>query len=190
MTIIKNIHEIRSHYNNTAKTKKQTTLTEDTDDASLLWRCANQSLFADIIVALTTPMGLIRPQMEAGTTVEDIAFELNFGNDNNNKSAPPHVQAECFLNVSIPDIIDDYNINPKKRDTENDRLSLMRIQLKVYFCPSELEFRAEVEQVVPYSKLSESQLHRAATELSLVPPPPSEEDDDYDDEEETGATVS
>jgi len=166
-TITKELRRIKKY---TIYTEDHTKLTDpsdilkyqkenNTETNDLLWRCSNQSLLADVIASLTSPTGLIRPQMGAGTTVNDLSLEINFSrsstddnNDDNNKNnkASPYVRVECSLNVSIPD------------NNNNNRIDLACIHVFVYFCPSRQDLKVQVQNITSYPLLKEEEIDRAA----------------------------
>jgi len=113
----------------------------------LLWRCSNQSILGDVVAALTSSNGLIRPQMEAGTCVDYISLVVDFRNKE------PFVRVECFMNVSIP------------CNTEI-RLALAGVLVMVYFCPGQQKFLGQVTRVFPCPSLTENQVNAAAESLS------------------------
>eukprot|EP00526_Cylindrotheca_closterium_P017611 CAMPEP_0113615270 /NCGR_PEP_ID=MMETSP0017_2-20120614/7613_1 /TAXON_ID=2856 /ORGANISM="Cylindrotheca closterium" /LENGTH=292 /DNA_ID=CAMNT_0000524499 /DNA_START=110 /DNA_END=988 /DNA_ORIENTATION=- /assembly_acc=CAM_ASM_000147 len=117
----------------------------------LLYRASNQTIFADIIVALTSFDGLIRPQLSAGTFVDDSTLVLDLS------SAEPHVRGECFLNVSLP-------------DGHNGQLSLAGALVEVCLCPSRNEFQAKVLYLSPCGEepLTEQQVKDAAKSMAEI----------------------
>ncbi|CAJ1959856.1 unnamed protein product [Cylindrotheca closterium] len=117
----------------------------------LLYRASNQTIFADIIVALTSFNGLIRPQLSAGTFVNDSSLILDLS------SSQPHVRGECFLNVSIP-------------DGHNSQLSLAGALIEVCLCPARNEFQAKVLYLSPCGEepLAEQQVKDAAKSLAEI----------------------
>jgi hypothetical protein len=125
--------------------------TELSEKHELLYRASNQSIFADVIVALTSFNGLIRPQLSAGTFVNDSSLILDLS------SSQPHVRAECFLNVSIP-------------DGRNDQLSMAGALVEVCLCPSRKEFKAKVLYLSPCGEepLSEQQIKDAAKSMAEI----------------------
>jgi len=127
---------------------------ENAERNDLLWRCSNQSLLADVIAALTSPTGLIRPQMGAGTHVDDLSLEINFNSDDNKA---PHVHAKCSLRVLIPDNND---------DDRRGCLSLAGIQVSIYFCPCRQDLKVQVNNISPYPVLKEREIDRAAEFLA------------------------
>mmetsp|Transcript_110457 Transcript_110457/g.165304 ORF Transcript_110457/g.165304 Transcript_110457/m.165304 type:complete len:331 (-) Transcript_110457:88-1080(-) len=120
---------------------------DSADSNEILWRAANQSLLGDIIVALTSRTGLIRPQLEAATFVNDLTMVLDFARDQ------PFAQAECFMNLSIP-------------GSEGERLSLAGVLVNVYFCPESEKFKARISHVFPSATLCAAQVNGAARSLS------------------------
>jgi len=117
----------------------------------LLYRASNQTLFADVVVALTSFNGLIRPQLSAGTFVNDSSLILDLS------SEEPHVRGECFLNVSIP-------------DGHNGQLSLAGALIQVCFCPSRNEFQAKILYLSPCGEepLTEQQVKDAAKSMAEI----------------------
>jgi hypothetical protein len=116
------------------------------DNNEILWRAANQSLLGDIIVALTSTTGMIRPQLEAATFVNDLTMVLDFATDE------PFAQAECFMNLSIP-------------GSEGERLSLAGVLVNVHFCPDSEKFKARISHVFPSATLCAAQVNGAARSL-------------------------
>lgn len=125
--------------------------TEQSHEHELLYRASNQSIFADVIVALTSFDGLIRPQLSAGTFVNDSSLILDLS------SSEPHVRGECFLNVSIP-------------DGHSDQLSMAGALVEVCLCPSRNEFKAKVLYLSPCGDelLSEQQVRDAAKSMAEI----------------------
>ena len=99
----------------------------------VLWRAANQSLFADVICCLTSATGLIRPQLSSATFVDDCSVVIDLADE------LPHVRGECYLNVSIPSTTDD----------DEGRLSMAGVLVSVYFCPALSDLRARVLHISP-----------------------------------------
>lgn len=138
-TLNKEIHRIKNYtiYTHDEKFKKITDLSEiltyytenfkDNDNDDLLWRCANQSLMADIVTSLTT-MGFIRPEMGAGMSMEELTLELDFRNNGGGT-----VRGKCFLNVTMLPI----------------QRPLIGIILEVYLCPSRKIFQAQIKSITP-----------------------------------------
>jgi len=124
---------------------------ELSQEHELLYRASNQSIFADVIVALTSFNGLIRPQLSAGTFVNDSSLILDLS------SSQPHVRGECFLNVSIP-------------DGHNGQLSMAGALVEVCLCPSRKEFKAKVLYLSPCGDelLSEEQVRDAARSMAEI----------------------
>ncbi|KAL3928989.1 MAG: hypothetical protein SGBAC_012405 [Bacillariaceae sp.] len=126
--------------------------TELSQQHELLYRASNQTIFADVIVALTSFNGLIRPQLSAGTFVNDSSLILDLSN-----REEPHVRGECFLNVSIP-------------DGHNGQLSLAGALIQVCLCPSRNEFQAKVLYLSPCGgeALTERQVKDAAKSMAEI----------------------
>eukprot|EP00548_Thalassiothrix_antarctica_P007875 CAMPEP_0194137752 /NCGR_PEP_ID=MMETSP0152-20130528/7595_1 /TAXON_ID=1049557 /ORGANISM="Thalassiothrix antarctica, Strain L6-D1" /LENGTH=596 /DNA_ID=CAMNT_0038834895 /DNA_START=93 /DNA_END=1883 /DNA_ORIENTATION=+ len=110
-------------------------------DDDLLWRCSNQSLLADILTALTT-IGFVRPEMGAGTTMEELSFVLDFRDGS--------VRGKCFINVSMASI----------------SRPLVGMFLDIYFCPARQIFEAQIESIISYDALTEEEINQAAIFLS------------------------
>jgi len=113
----------------------------------ILWRCSNQSLLADVVAALTSETGLIRPQMQAAMSIDDFSLTLNFSDN------MPNVYAECYLNVSVPG------------SSDNERVPLTGALVTVWFCPGREEFRANVSCIFPCPRLTERDVDNAARSL-------------------------
>jgi len=124
---------------------------ELSEQHELLYRASNQSIFADVIVALTSFNGLIRPQLSAGTFVNDSSLILDLS------SSEPHVRGECFLNVSIP-------------DGHSGQLSMAGALVEVCLCPARKEFTAKVLYLSPCGEepLSEQQVKDAAKSMAEI----------------------
>jgi len=114
---------------------------------SLLYRAANQSIFADAIVALTSFDGLVRPQLNTGTFVDKCSITIDL------HKKDPHVRATCFVNVSIPDY-------------EGNRLSMASVLVSIYFCPSKQELRSGILHLLPLPELKDEQVFGAARSLA------------------------
>jgi hypothetical protein len=111
----------------------------------MLYRAANQTLFADTILALTSFDGLIRPQLCAGTFVDDCSLNIDL--------KQKVVHGELFLNISIPDGI-------------NGRLNMTGAIADVYFCPSTNELQRRIHFLCPCQELTEIQVTNAAKALA------------------------
>mmetsp|Transcript_61818 Transcript_61818/g.85996 ORF Transcript_61818/g.85996 Transcript_61818/m.85996 type:complete len:273 (-) Transcript_61818:10-828(-) len=118
------------------------------DENELIWRSANQSILGDILVALTSQDGLIRPQYEASTTVSNVTLVLDFHRES------PTARAKCLLNLSIP-------------SCDGERLSLVKFIVEVYFCPKQNNFRAIVSHMFPNKRLTDIEVNNAAKSLIL-----------------------
>mmetsp|Transcript_13623 Transcript_13623/g.20740 ORF Transcript_13623/g.20740 Transcript_13623/m.20740 type:complete len:214 (-) Transcript_13623:133-774(-) len=112
----------------------------------LLWRSANQSILGDVISAMTSPKGLVRPQLKAATFVKDVSVTMDF------KCIDPHVRVECFLNISLP-------------DSKGQSLLLAGALVMAYFCPSRNKFNAGVTKVFPCKSLTQEEVDRAAASI-------------------------
>jgi len=119
----------------------------DDSKNELLYRASNQTIFADVITKLTSFDGLVQPQLSAGTFVNDSSLILDLSCDE------PHLRAECFLNVSIP-------------DGHDDRLSLAGALIEVCLCPARQEFSAKVLYLSPCHDLSDQQVKDAAKSMA------------------------
>lgn len=126
------------------------TADQESNDNDLLWRCSNQSILGDVIAALMSQEGLIRPQVQAGTCTDDVSMVIDFG------CAEPYLRAECFLNVSIPD-----------NSLHGESCRLAGALVTAYFCPSRQEFHARVTQIFPCKAMTENQLNRIVKEIAL-----------------------
>lgn len=120
---------------------------EEKEAHSLLYRAANQSIFADVIVALTSFDGLVRAQLNAGTFVDKCSITIDLCNKD------PHVRATCFINISIP-------------DSEGNRLSMASVFVSVYFCPSNQQLRSGILHLLPLPELKDEQVFGAARSLA------------------------
>ncbi len=117
------------------------------DQHDILWRAANQSIFGDVITSLTCEIGLVRPQMNTATFVDDISVTIDMGRD------APHITAECFVNVTIP-------------SWEGERLQLAGVLVSVFFCPMTSKIEARVLHISPSRALTDEELESAADNLS------------------------
>jgi len=125
----------------------------ENNNDDLLWRCSNQSLLADVIAALTSIEGLIRPQLYAAVAVDYISIVMNF--------KTKRIHAECFLKVSIP----------CNGGEEDDRISLAGALVTVKFCPNENEFSANVDRIITCDELTSTEVDnatKAILELSII----------------------
>ena len=153
-----------------------TTTAAGTQNQNLLWRAANQSMLGDVICCLTSPTGLIRPQINGGTFVNDCSITIDMSTVDQ-----PFVQAECFLNVSIPTTTNTSSGTTSSRatsttsgDGERDgmservgeedegRQSIAGAVISVYFCPGKRSFKAKVWHVSYGERLTENELGDAA----------------------------
>eukprot|EP00934_Nitzschia_sp_Nitz4_P007657 Nitzschia sp. Nitz4//scaffold26_size159584//67014//68099//NITZ4_002488-RA/size159584-processed-gene-0.71-mRNA-1//-1//CDS//3329545073//7647//frame0 len=114
--------------------------------SDILWRAANQSILGDVLTCLTTPTALVRPQFLTATFIDDITMTVDFGRN------APHVTAECYSTLSIP-------------DGEGNRLVLAGVLLAVYYCPSLDRMEARVIHISPADPLTPAQLETAVDSL-------------------------
>jgi hypothetical protein len=121
--------------------------TTSRQDYELLFRAANQTIFGDRIVALTSFDGLIRPQLCAGTFVDDCTIEISLEGDK------PKIRAECFLNISIPNGAD-------------GRLSMAGAIVEIYFCPSTRVLSGAIPFLSLCACLTDQQVNDAAKSLA------------------------
>lgn len=122
--------------------------TEEEDKKhSLVYRAANQSIFADVIVALTCSDGLVRPQLHAGTFVDKCSITIDLSKED------PHVRATCFVNVSIP-------------DAEGHRLSMASVLVSIFYCPSKEQLRSGIMHLLPHKRLTNDEVAGAAHSLA------------------------
>lgn len=113
----------------------------------IVYRAANQAIFADMITSLTSFNGLIRPQLSAGTFIDDPSIVVDLASDH------PHIRAECFLNISIPDGI-------------NGKLSMAGAIAEICFCPSRKELKAGILYLTPCCELTDHEVAYAAKSLA------------------------
>jgi len=126
--------------------EKEETVAEE-EKHSLLYRAANQSIFADVIVALTCSDGLVRPQLHAGTFVDKCSITIDLSKED------PHVRATCFVNVSIP-------------DAEGQRLSMASVLVSIFYCPSKEQLRSGIMHLLPHKALTDEEVLGAAKSLA------------------------
>jgi len=107
----------------------------------LLWRCSNQSFLADILTVLTT-IEFVRPEMGAGTNIEELSFVLDFRDGS--------VRGKYFINVLMASI-------PRP---------LVGMFLNIYFCPARQIFEAQIERIISYDALTEEEINQATIFLS------------------------
>jgi hypothetical protein len=119
---------------------------DDHHQYDILWRAANQSIFGDVISTLTCDTGLVRPQFNTASFVDDVSVTLDLGRDN------PHITAECFVNVTIPGF-------------EGERLGLAGALVGVYFCPASSKMEARVIHISPIGAVTDEELEGAADNL-------------------------
>ncbi|CAJ1959842.1 unnamed protein product [Cylindrotheca closterium] len=120
---------------------------EEKESHSILYRAANQSIFADVIVALTCSDGLVRPQLHAGTFVDKCSLTIDLSKKD------PHVRATCFVNVSIP-------------DAEGHRLSMASVLVSIFYCPSKEQLRSGIMHLLPHKRLTDEEVAGAARSLA------------------------
>jgi len=120
---------------------------EEEEKHSLLYRAANQSIFADVIIALTCSDGLVRPQLHAGTFVDKCSITIDLSKED------PHVRATCFVNVSIP-------------DAEGNRLSMASVLVSIFYCPSKEQLRSGIMHLLPHNPLTDDEVSGAARSLA------------------------
>eukprot|EP00526_Cylindrotheca_closterium_P015566 CAMPEP_0113609696 /NCGR_PEP_ID=MMETSP0017_2-20120614/4632_1 /TAXON_ID=2856 /ORGANISM="Cylindrotheca closterium" /LENGTH=246 /DNA_ID=CAMNT_0000518537 /DNA_START=380 /DNA_END=1120 /DNA_ORIENTATION=- /assembly_acc=CAM_ASM_000147 len=120
---------------------------EEEEKHSILYRAANQSIFADVIVALTCSDGLVRPQLHAGTFVDKCSITVDLSKKD------PHVRATCFVNVSIP-------------DAEGHRLSMASVLVSIFYCPCKEQLRSGIMHLLPHKRLTDEEVAGAARSLA------------------------
>lgn len=120
---------------------------EEEEKHSILYRAANQSIFADVIVALTCSDGLVRPQLHAGTFVDKCSITIDLSKED------PHVRATCFVNVSIP-------------DAEGHRLSMASVLVSIFYCPAKEQLRSGIMHLLPHKRLTDEEVAGAARSLA------------------------
>lgn len=113
---------------------------------SVIWRCANQSILADVINALTGPNNLIRPQLLSRAISEKCSFYISFSDNEESMSC------ECILKIFFP--IDEL----RQHVIAKSRISL-------YFVPVKEKFEAQVLDIIPIY-ISEEQFQSSAAYLS------------------------
>ena len=138
-TRLTDLEKIRTYHEQSSKSS-------DDNKDDLILRAANQSILGDIVVALTSEDGLIRPQFEASTTVNNVTLVLDFSREK------PTARAKCLLNLSIP-------------SSDGERLSLVKFIVEVYFCPRHNNFRAIISHIFPNDRLTDLEVSSAARNL-------------------------
>ena len=128
----------------------QTERADKAMDHELLYRAANQSIFGETIVALTSFDGLLRPQLQTGTFVDKCSITIDLRRNNH-----PHVRAQCFLKISIP-------------DANGNRLQIAVVLVSIKFCPTLQEFNAGISNLLPLSHFTEAQINGSAHFLSTM----------------------
>eukprot|EP00980_Cylindrotheca_fusiformis_P022191 scaffold9079_cov120-Cylindrotheca_fusiformis.AAC.6 len=119
------------------------------DRHEVVYRAANQTIFADMVTSLTTFDGLIRPQLSSGTFISDSSFVIDLASDH------PLVRAECLLNVCIP-------------DGHNGKLAMAGAIAEVCFRPSTNELKTEILHLAPCCELTDEEVLNAAKSLAEV----------------------
>jgi hypothetical protein len=89
-------------------------------DGSLLARCANQSLLADLLHVLTGPDLVVRPQFLAICVAQTCQFRLHYGDHGRDM-----VQVNCMLQLSLP-------------VAEGPRLNIATIRTTIVFSPRQV----------------------------------------------------
>ena len=118
--------------------------TENTN--SLLVRCANQSLLADILTVLTGPDLFIRSQFLATAVASHCRFELY----------PEHVQCQCTMNLSIP-------------GSSGGRFNIAILHASVYFQPDQPALHYKLQGVdVLVNNQTTNELQQSAKFLSTI----------------------
>jgi hypothetical protein len=130
------------------------------DSSSLVSRCANQSLLADLLQVFTGPDLLVRPQFMAAAIAQSCRFRLD--------QSQSLVQVQAQLDLCLP--------------TENGRWKVAELQIRIAFCslPGKpfVEYRLESIRptVQPNDPVWQSQLQSVAEMLGHLNP---QEEDDY-----------
>ena len=99
-------------------------------DDSLLARCANQSLLADLIQVLTGPDLVVRPQFFAVCVAQTCQFRLHMGDQGRDM-----VQCNCILQLSFP-----------KED--GSRINVATIRTTIVFSPLQHLIKFKVDKII------------------------------------------
>jgi hypothetical protein len=126
--------------NGNVETNKQTIATYHLPDDSLLARCANQSLLADLFHVLTGSDLVIRPQFLAFCVARTCQFRLHYGDHGRDM-----LQVNCMLELSLP-------------VAEGPRLHVATIRATIEFSPKLYEpptVKFKIDKIVVTLKGSE-----------------------------------
>jgi len=121
-------------------------------DHDLLWRAANQSIFADVIISLTRDDdGLIRPSLGMASSVSDISILIDFARDT------PHISAECFVQLVFPGRYHDDREEEEGigNGSCQDKDVVAGALVGVYFCPSQNRMEAKVLHISPAPQMTD-----------------------------------
>ena len=139
--------------NGHVETNKQAIADHHLPGESLLARCANQSLLADLLQVLTGPDLVVRPQFLAFCVAETCQFRLHYGDNGRDM-----LQVNCMLQLSLP--------------VEEGRLNVATIRATIAFSPRQYEppmVKFKVDKIVVLLKESQySKLHEVVTFLNAM----------------------
>ncbi len=125
--------------NGRVETSKEQIAQHHLPDHSLMARCANQSLLADLLHVLTGPDLVVRPQFLAICVAQTCQFRLHIGD-----AGRDMLQCNCMLQLSLP-------------VAEGPRLNIATIRTTVVFSPNQPMVKFKVDKIIvllkDYSKL-------------------------------------
>lgn len=136
------------------ETDKQTIANHHLPDHSLIARCANQSILADLLHVLTGPDLVVRQQFLAICVAQMCQFRLHYGDGGRDM-----LQCNCMLQLSLP-------------VEEGPRLNIATIRTTVAFSPKQHEppmVKFQVDKIIVTLKESQySQLQKVADFLTMM----------------------
>jgi hypothetical protein len=133
---------------------KQKIAQDHLPDHSLIARCANQSLLADLLQVLTGPDLVVRQQFLAICVAQMCQFRLHIGDEGRDM-----LQCNCMLQLSLP-------------VEEGPRLNIATIRTTVAFSPKQHEppmVKFQVDKIIVTLKESQySKLQKVADFLTMM----------------------
>ena len=133
------------------ETDKESIAVEHLPDHSLISRCANQSLMADLLQVISGPDLLVRPQYLAVCVAERCKFTIHKGEQHGDM-----VDCRCLLNLSLP-------------TADGNRINIGQLKVSIIFAPDQpmVEYKiVDIEALLPESEYE--QLYRTVECLQMM----------------------